>query len=94
MALRARRFGQRRGTLLAQLDARCQQLAENPATLGRVRDDLGVTLRSFAFKRYVVFFRYAGEVFEVVRVLHSARDLEMLLAEDVGDDKSSPGGTN
>jgi toxin ParE1/3/4 len=35
-----------------------------------------------AFNRYLVFYRVAADHVDVVRVLHSARDLESILAED------------
>jgi toxin ParE1/3/4 len=66
--------------MLAALDAHCQRMAANPAELGRDRkDDLGLPVRSFAFKRYLILFRYGPGVLEVVRVVHGARDLETLL---------------
>ncbi len=50
-------------------------LAREPG-LGRLRDDLMPGLRSFPFERYVIFYRKVPSGIEVVRVLHSARDVE------------------
>jgi toxin ParE1/3/4 len=36
-----------------------------------------------AFRRYLVFYRVRDEYVDVVRVLHSARDLESLLLDEV-----------
>lgn len=66
---------------LDSLDQRCVRMAENPALLGRVRDDLGIELRSLAFRGYLIFFRYSDEHLEIVRVVHGARDLLALFAE-------------
>ena len=49
-------------------------LAREPG-LGRVRDDLMPELQSFPFERYVIFYRRVHKGIEVVRVLHSARDV-------------------
>jgi toxin ParE1/3/4 len=50
-------------------------LAQQPE-LGRTRTDLMAALRSFPFERYVIFYFPASKGIEVVRLLHSARDLE------------------
>ena len=44
--------------------------------LGRARPELRPDIRSFAFGSYVIFFRYKGQVFEVVNVLEGHRDIE------------------
>jgi plasmid stabilization system protein ParE len=44
--------------------------------LGRPRPELAARLRSSVLKDYVVFYRPLGEAgIEVIRVLHSARDI-------------------
>ena len=62
-----------------ELDARFtdifEMLGENPR-LGRERPELDYGLRSFPAGSYLVFYRTSvGEVL-IVRVIHSARDLE------------------
>lgn len=44
--------------------------------LGRARDELAPGIRSLPFGRYVVFFAPLPDGIDVVRVLHSARDLD------------------
>jgi plasmid stabilization system protein ParE len=39
-------------------------------------------MRSFAFKGYVIFFRYEGENFEVVNVLEGHRDIVSYFQQD------------
>jgi toxin ParE1/3/4 len=55
--------------------------AENPAFVG---------LRFFPltsrFKNYLVFYRPTPEGIEVARVLHGARDIQSILAEDLDPD--------
>jgi toxin ParE1/3/4 len=46
------------------------------AQLGRARDELAPGIRSLPFGRYVVFFAPLPDGIDVVRVLHSARDLD------------------
>ena len=52
--------------------------AENPATLGSLRDELAEGLRAMAHRRYVVFFRYLPGKLEVVRIVHAAWDVDSL----------------
>ena len=47
---------------------------------GRAREDLAPDLRSFPVGNYVIFYTH-GDVFEVVRVLHGARDIEAIFRE-------------
>ena len=46
--------------------------------MGRARPELGDGLRSAPFESYVIFFRYVGERFEVVDILHGRRDVDAL----------------
>jgi len=57
------------------LRGQCRKLAALPGTLGRPRPELRADLRSFPFRGYVIFFRYDGDVFEVVNVFEGHRDL-------------------
>lgn len=41
-------------------------------------------LRSFAFKGYVIFFRYLGDTVEIVRILERRRDISMQFGDDRG----------
>lgn len=58
-----------------RLDEKFKLLARQPK-LGRLRDELMVGLRSFPFDRYIIFYLSGANGIDVVRVLHSARDLE------------------
>ena len=60
---------------IAAIDRKIQALAERPM-LGRKRDELAESLRSFPVGRYVIFYRPLQNGVEVVRVLHGARDLD------------------
>jgi toxin ParE1/3/4 len=44
--------------------------------VGRPRNELSGNLRTLAVPPFVIFYRAVGEVVEVVRVLHGARDVE------------------
>ncbi len=63
-------------TVMREIDARYHFLAERPLA-GRVRPDLdeSAKLRSFPVGRYVVFYELLDDGIEVVRLLHSSRDL-------------------
>lgn len=65
-----------------RLRDQCKKLASLPGTLGRLRPELQPGLRSFAFKGYVIFFRYEGDTFEVVNVLEGHRDIVAYFRND------------
>ena len=56
--------------------AKCEELARAPIMMGRPRPELRSDLRSHPFEAYVIFFRYVGDVLEVVNVLEGHRDIE------------------
>jgi plasmid stabilization system protein ParE len=58
-----------------RLRERCDELAALFGPPGRERDELGPGLRSVAWKRYVIVFRYGPTQLEVVRILHGRRDI-------------------
>lgn len=64
------------------LRQQCRKLASLPGTLGRTRPELHPDVRSFAFKGYVIFFRYEGATFEVVNVLEGHRDILAAVRDD------------
>ncbi len=58
-----------------QVDKQFRVLATQPM-MGRARDELAPGVRSFPFGRYVVFYVPLDDGIDVVRVLHSARDID------------------
>ena len=60
------------------LRQRCAEMAALPFQLGRLRPELRPNLRSVAVGNYVIFFRYVGDVLEVIAVLEGHRDIEAL----------------
>lgn len=58
-----------------KLDEKFQLTATQPL-MGRARDELAVDIRSFPFGRYVIFYAPIEDGIDVVRVLHSARDVD------------------
>jgi toxin ParE1/3/4 len=60
----------------ARLRSKCQHLASLSPILGRARPELRDDIRSFPYQGYVIFFRYIGDVLEIVDILHSSRDIE------------------
>lgn len=58
-----------------RLDEKFRLLATQPL-IGRAREDLAVDLLSFPFGRYVIFYTPVHDGIDVVRVLHSARDID------------------
>jgi plasmid stabilization system protein ParE len=62
----------------ALLRQKCRQLAGLPGTLGRHRPELRPDMRSFAYKGYVIFFRYERDALEVVNIVEGHRDVDAL----------------
>jgi toxin ParE1/3/4 len=58
-----------------ELDAAFSRLATQPL-MGRARPELAPDLRSFPFRRYVIFCIPLPDGIDLVRVLHSARDID------------------
>ncbi len=64
-----------------RLDEQFRLLAAQPM-MGRARDELAPGVRSFPFGRYVVFYVPLDDGIDVVRVLHSARDIDAVFNPD------------
>jgi toxin ParE1/3/4 len=63
--------------LLDAIDERCTLLAQFPL-VGTSRDELIPGLRSVPVGNYLVFYLPLDDGIEVVRVLHGARDIDVL----------------
>jgi toxin ParE1/3/4 len=64
-----------------KLDEKFELIATQPL-MGRAREELSPKLRSFPFGRYVFFYEPIKDGIDVVRVLHSARDIDAVFGED------------
>ena len=59
------------------LDKQFRVLATQPK-MGRARDELAPGVRSFPFGRYVIFYVALDDGIDVVRVLHSVRNIDAI----------------
>jgi len=75
---------ERADELLNTLHEKCQTLAEFPE-MGRARHELLFNLRSFAVKRYIIFYQPIEGGIEVLRVLHGTRDIDVAFDEMLGE---------
>jgi plasmid stabilization system protein ParE len=64
------------------LRRQCAKLAALPGSLGSPRPELRPDVRSFAFRGYVIFFRYDGKFLEVVNILKGHRDIVAYYGDD------------
>ena len=64
-----------------ELVGKFQALATQPG-IGRTRDELGESLRSFPVGNYVIFYRAMQDGIEVVRVLSGFLDIPNVFADD------------
>ena len=71
---------------LRRMDAAIGYLAQHPL-MGRARPEVEEGIRSFPFEVYVIFYLPLEDGIELVRVIHSALDLERAW---VGDDAGDP----
>jgi toxin ParE1/3/4 len=55
----------------------CRLIASRPK-MGRERPDLKPNIRSFVVMSWIIFYRVDDDFVEIVRVLHSARDLDAI----------------
>ena len=60
---------------LTLLDSKLELLSTQ-ARMGRDRPDLLPSLRSFLIDRYLVFYQPVPDGVELIRVMHSARDID------------------
>lgn len=65
-----------------KLDEKFGILATQPL-MGRAREELAAGLRSFPFGRYVIFYMPVQDGIDVVRVLHSARDVDAAFGKEL-----------
>lgn len=65
-----------------KLDEKFGILASQPLA-GRAREELAADLRSFPFGRYVIFYMPVQDGIDVVRVLHSARDVDAAFGKEL-----------
>lgn len=61
--------------LIKEIKDKFMLLRDNPL-VGREQNDLLVNLRSFTHKKYVIFYFPLNDGVEILRVLHSSRDIE------------------
>ncbi|MBI5899859.1 MAG: type II toxin-antitoxin system RelE/ParE family toxin [Rhodocyclales bacterium] len=64
-----------------RLDSKLHLLATQPL-MGRSRDELAPGLRSQPYGRYVIFYEPLSDGIDVVRVIHSARDIDTVFDPD------------
>jgi toxin ParE1/3/4 len=57
---------------------KCELLASQPA-IGQRRPEFPGNHRSFPVERWVIFYRVAGNVVEIHRILDGARDIDSLI---------------
>ena len=66
-------------TFTEELFQQCLLIAERPE-IYRQRPELGHSLRSCAYGRYVIFFRVSDTEVRIERLLHGSRDIINILA--------------
>jgi toxin ParE1/3/4 len=64
-----------------KLDEKFKLIATQPL-MGRARHELAADLRSFPFGRYVIFYAPVDGGIDVVRLLHSARDVDAAFGDE------------
>ncbi|HLM00818.1 MAG TPA: type II toxin-antitoxin system RelE/ParE family toxin [Pyrinomonadaceae bacterium] len=57
-----------------------RMLAENPK-VGQLHDELIINLRSFPYKKYIIFYFSMENGVEIYRIIHGARNIEDLFED-------------
>lgn len=65
-----------------RIKAQCRKISTLPALLGRPRSELGPDLRSFPFESYLIFFRYADDRLEIIRIIRAQRGIGAVMGEE------------
>ena len=71
--------------LLDRVERRCTTLAQRPR-LGAARPEIAPDAHSLVEGRYLILYRIVGQVIEIVRVVHGARDLATLFKRSGPDE--------
>lgn len=66
--------------LLRAIARKAELIATQPM-MGQARPELEMDLRSIPEQRYTIFFRPVTDGIEIVRILHSARDVDAVFTE-------------
>ncbi len=66
--------------IIKEITSKFALLRDNPF-IGREQNKILVNLRSFAVKKYVIFYQPLDDGVEILRVLHGSRDIENLFEE-------------
>ena len=61
-----------------ELNDHCRHLGHLPGTIGRARPDLLPDIRTARYGNCLIFFRYVGDVVEIVNVVEGHRDMGTL----------------
>lgn len=67
--------------LLAKINQKCANLAQFPG-MGRQRNELAPSSRSFPVDDYLIFYRQIDQDVEILRVVSGYQDLSALFADD------------
>ncbi|MEQ9234846.1 MAG: type II toxin-antitoxin system RelE/ParE family toxin [Coleofasciculus chthonoplastes F3-SA18-01] len=70
--------------LLKKINQKCRTLASFP-NMGRRRDELLPSLRSFPVGDYLIFYQPIEDGIEILRVVSGYRDLEALFSDEDGE---------
>jgi toxin ParE1/3/4 len=63
------------------LRRQCVRLASLPGTLGTARPELRYEVRSFAYKGYVILFRYGADTLEIINIIEGHRDFDAVFLD-------------
>ena len=73
---------QRAKAFVAELKSRCHELGTMPKAFALVPRHEHSGVRRRPYKNYLIFYRIAADIVEVLHVLHGAQDYEAILFPD------------
>jgi toxin ParE1/3/4 len=73
---------QRAKTFVAELESRCYELGAMPKAFALIPRHEHSGVRRRLYRNYLIFYRIAADLVEVLHVLHGAQDYETILFPD------------
>jgi toxin ParE1/3/4 len=60
---------------------KCKRIADQPQTLGRLREEYGTGLRGSLCRPYLIFYHELDDRVEILHIIHSSRDIKNTLEQ-------------
>ena len=66
---------------IEKIETTCHETIGRHPEIGTKREELVTGLRLFPFYKYLIYYRLQDDYVEIIRVLHSSRDVEKVFSQ-------------